>query len=210
MQIREWLGRAASVAVAPMTFAASAAARLSGPAFVRLSSALFHAERPDLLGVAVTLRGDAPIQDMLFATTRSLFTLPLAVFTTNVHDFLDNDYWAITPFELDGVGRVHLRLVPRPHPKPRRERGHLVDRETLVDEAAARGSAGFDLEIRPRGGAWTPLLAIRLGEEIELPEGSLRMTPFHDGRGLHPVGFVNALRRFTYAASVGGRTRFAP
>jgi hypothetical protein len=85
----------------------------------------------------------------------------------------------------------------------------LEDREVRVDEAAALGAAAFDLEIRPgRGGLrglWVPFLTIRLHEEVELPDDALELTPFHDGRGLHPVGFVNAVRRLSYAASRAGR-----
>lgn len=236
MQIREWLGRAASLAVAPVTFTTSAlrnartfhphgivhraevrphervppsmattATRLSGPALVRLSSAMFSGERPDLLGVGVSIRGDAPPQDLLFTTARHVLTLPFALITTNVHDFLGNDYYAIAPFDLEGVGRVRLRLRPRPHPEARKRPGHLVDREVRVDDAAAEDRAGFDLEVRVRNGTWTPLLAIVLHEEVELPEDSLELTPFHDGRGVRPVGFVNAVRRLSYAASRAGR-----
>lgn len=243
MQLTEWLGRAASVAVAPVTFTTSVirrarvfhpsgfvhraevtphefvpqsmhitATRLSGPALVRLSSALFQDERPDVLGVGVTIRGDAPPQDLLFASARSLLALPFAFATTNVHDFLANEYFAIAPFQLDGVGRVRMRLRPRRGPAPRRDgppHTQLDDREVRIDEAAALGAAAFDLEIRPgRGGLrglWVPFLTIQLHEEVELPDDALELTPFHDGRGLHPVGFVNAVRRLSYAASRAGR-----
>lgn len=183
------------------------ATRLSGPALVRLSSALFASEkgeRPDLLGVGIAIGGDAPPQDLLFATARSMFTLLPAVLTTDVHDFLDNDYFAISPFAIDGLGRVRLRLrarAPSPH-HPKAD-----DRDVRVADAAATGRAAFDLEVQ-RGGRraeWTPLVVVELHEQVEVPEDSLELSPFHDGRGVRPVGFVNAVRRAAYGASRRGR-----
>ncbi|MBI2392459.1 MAG: hypothetical protein HYV09_22935 [Deltaproteobacteria bacterium] len=186
------------------------AARLSGPALVRLSSAFFaleRGERPDLLGVGIAIGGDAPPQDLLFASARSLFTLLPALLTTDVHDFLDNDYFAMSPFAIDGLGRVRMRLrarAPSPH-HPKAD-----DRDVRVADAAASGRAAFDLEVKPGGrrGEWTPLCTVVLHEQVEVPEDSLELSPFHDGRGVRPVGFVNGVRRVTYDASQRGR-RFA-
>ena len=65
-------------------------------------------EHWDVLGVALRLRENDSIspqcapsdQDLLFATIVSPFTMPFAPFTTNAHDYLDNHYWAVSPFDV--------------------------------------------------------------------------------------------------------------
>src|SRR4051812_14290757 len=98
------------------------AARLSGPGLARFSAALWrgHFEHLDVLGVALRLRADRSVstercasdQDLLFATIRSPFTLLLAPFSTNSHDYLANRYWAVSPFEVGRGRHVKFRLSP--------------------------------------------------------------------------------------------------
>ena len=86
---------------------------LRGAALVRFSSAWWKgpAELPDALGCALRFRyADAPSseaagddQDLLFATIRRPFTTPLSPLTTDAHDFLGNDYYAVS--HLRGAGR---------------------------------------------------------------------------------------------------------
>lgn len=228
----EWLGRTAGVIAAPITGAIArvrhartfhpqgvthradvrvhpdatdelrvVGERLAGPALVRLSSAWWkHGERPDLLGIGVRIGdGTTPPQDLLFATARSLVTILPATLTTKVHDFLANDYFAMAPFEVEPVGRVRLRL---------RGRGGAPNgeqRDARLRDAIERGVAVFDLEVAKRGGDYRPCAQLVLGERAELDDNRLELTPENAGRGIRPVGFVNATRRAAYAASRLGR-----
>ncbi|HEY3351734.1 MAG TPA: hypothetical protein VGQ83_00675 [Polyangia bacterium] len=185
------------------------AARLEGRALVRLSNAWWRTGRewPDVLGVAVRFLGESPPtpgpkrgdQDLLFATIRRPVTTVAAALSTDPHDFLANDYYAVSPFDVDGIGRAKLRLVPT-HPgvpgRTRRQR---------LENAVERGLAVFLLEVRPRGGGWTRVCAVRLFEELAEGQASLRFWPFQSDRGLAPRGLVNALRWATYRASQQAR-----
>lgn len=176
------------------------AARLEGPALVRLSSAFRRTPKgADLLGAAIRLvRGtsDEP-QDLLFATLKHLYTFPFALMTTNTGDYLANDYFAVTPLEDRELGRVHWRLAGLRAPIAG------GDRNTRVLAAVENGQARFSLEIR-RGGAlspWHRVAFVVLDQRTEVPAGMLRFSPFHAGLGIRPIGLVNDLRRATYAAS---------
>jgi hypothetical protein len=181
------------------------AARLAGPALVRLSSAWWKGDRewPDVLGLALRLRSDGARtdvpspgdQDLLFATVRRPITTALAPLSTRVHDFLANDYYAVSPFDVDDAGVRRFRLVaPRPGTDAPSRRARL-----LADIVADR--ALLTLEARGPRGAWRPLARLRLLEEVVLDQAALRFDPYRDGRGIRPRGFVHALRRGTYAAS---------
>jgi hypothetical protein len=189
-------------------------ARLVGPALVRLSSALWRGQRewPDVLGLAVRLRSEDILteepspgdQDLLFATVRSPWTLGLAPLTTDTHDWLENDYYAVSPFQVKGLGRVKLRATSSRADAPGRSRTERL-------EAALRaGQARFILEAFPRrgeaAGRWHPLAELRLLEQVTLDPVTLRFWPFRDGRGITPVGFVHALRIPTYRQSQEART----
>ncbi|HEX2568969.1 MAG TPA: hypothetical protein VH877_05365 [Polyangia bacterium] len=194
------------------------ARRLSGAALVRLSSALWkHREWTDVLGVAIRLRATedpalvtspqaAPgDQDLLLATIRRPWTMLLAPWTTQQHDFLANDYYGVSPFEVDGYGRVEWRLVTSRPGRP--ETG--LDRESRLERAVREGQAEMRLEMRPLGSEmehrWLPVVRVRLVERVVLDQEALRFSPFLDGRGIRPYGFIHALRRATYAASQAGR-----
>jgi hypothetical protein len=175
--------------------------RLAGPAIVRLSSAWWkHGERPDLLGVGIRIGdGSTAPQDLLFATARSMLTLLPATLTTNVHDFLANDYFGIAPFEVEGLGRVRLRL---------RGQGAVPDgspRDVRLLRAIESGAAVFDLEIATRASGYRPCAQVVLHERIELDDNRVEMSPDNAGRGIRPIGFVNAIRLAAYAASRRGR-----
>lgn len=182
--------------------------RLRGGALVRLSSAWWRGgkEWPDVLGCAVRFgvgeaaaeRGAGGLQDVLFATIPYPFLTPLGPLFTRVHDFLDNTYWGVAPFQIDGVGLVRLELVSPP-PASRPE----LSRQDKLDEAVAAGAAVLVLRartLRPQG-EWTALAELRLLDKRALDQEALRFSPFRTGRGVRPRGFVHAMRRPVYALS---------
>lgn len=189
----------------------TAAARIAGSGLIRLSSSWWKTgERPDLLGIGIRIAPaetrSSPPQDLLFATARSLVTLLPGALTTNVHDFLANDYFAMAPFMIDGVGRVKLKLKTRgraPEGPGGTDRAHRLLEALRTDDGA-----GFDLMIL-RHGEYQPFLRVLIGERVMLDDNSfeLSLSVEHDGRGIRPVGFVNGIRRMAYRASTRARTR---
>jgi hypothetical protein len=146
----------------------SLAERLTGHAFVRLSDSLTvrKARWPDVLGCAIRFGGyvDDPAiegdQDLLFATVRRPWTMLLAPFSTNVHDYLANDYFTVSPFYAPRTGtaitrptrgpRLYFRLRPAS-----REPGALVSIETSTGpvsstRASSAGSRRSRAERRRR------------------------------------------------------------
>ncbi|MBF5045055.1 hypothetical protein FGE12_21815 [Aggregicoccus sp. 17bor-14] len=194
------------------------AQRLSGAALVRLSTALWRGGRewPDILGLAVRFRKEGPLteeaqpgdQDLLCATLRSPWTLGLAPLTTQVHDWLANDYYGVSPFEVEGLGRAKLRLVAQ---GPGSQGALGTSRVQRLLAAAGEGHARFALEVQPLGGAsagvWSPVVQLVLGRELQLDPARLRFSPFRSGRGLRPVGFVHSLRVLPYRESQAARAR---
>jgi hypothetical protein len=189
------------------------AVRLAGPALVRLSSALWRGQRewPDVLGLAVRLRSEETVteqpsegdQDLLFATVRSAWTLGFAPLTTDTHDWLENDYYAVSPFQVSELGRAKLRITSSRADAPGDTR---VEK---LEAALHAGQARFTLEVFPRrgeaAGRWHPLAELRLVEQVTLNPATLRFWPFRNGRGLQPVGFVHSLRIPTYRQSQQAR-----
>ena len=219
------------------------AQRLSGNAFVRFSDALTKkkARWPDVLGCAVRFGGDSDDpavdgdQDLLFATIRRPWTMPLSPFTTKVQDYLANDYFAVSPFSVPGErpsrdgGRppfVYFRLRPiskeagalqtiEPSTGPisslrastaRSRRSRSEQRRRRFERAIANGSAAFTLGIA--NGPWgpfAPLVTIQLVSVRLTDPATLRFDPFRSGRGIEPHGFVHSLRRGVYGASQRAR-----
>lgn len=185
------------------------ARRVAGDALARLSGAWWRVkERPDVLGLALRLRavGEASAtpadgdQDLLFATIRSPWTTLAAALSTHQHDFLDNDYFGVAPFEIEGVGRVKLRLVgPRPG-TPGTTRAERLDRDVSAGRADLRLEARR-LDDPALADEWLPVALLRLVEPARVDQERLEFSPFRAGRGIRPVGFVHALRRGTYGAS---------
>jgi hypothetical protein len=185
------------------------ARRLAGAAVVRLSGALWREPGPpELLGCAVRFRQDRPLtptpapedQDVLLATARAPWTALPAMFTTDRGDYLHNTYFTMSPLAAPGLGRFELRLVPAP--RVVRTGGSRVDRLTA---AMTAGTARLRLEIRRERRGWQPLCDLRLRGRLAVDEQALDFTPYHTGAELQPQGFVQALRRATYAASRAGR-----
>jgi hypothetical protein len=181
--------------------------RLVGRALVRFSGALWKRAEgvPDVLGCAVRLRRDdreearpaADDQDLLFATIQRPWMMPLAPFTTNVKDFLNNDYFAVAPFDGPAGRSVYLQLRPLHSPD---ERGKT--RAERLIQATEHGCAVLSLEIGEGPfGRWSPLLTITLERVAAVDGQALRFNPFRSGRGVHPRGFIHALRMGAYALS---------
>jgi hypothetical protein len=190
------------------------AQRLAGTALVRLSGALWEwpqgKRTPDVLGVVVRLRSLDEVtprllpgdQDLLLVTAASLPGLVIAPFRTNVNDFLDNQYYAILPFTLEGAGKVYLRLVPT-HRAPAG-----ADRRERLALAVAQGQAVLRLELQVEDGGeqWLPVAAIDLRERLDIADGELTFDPGSSAMGLVPRGVLQWLRPAAYAAShVGWR-----
>jgi hypothetical protein len=179
------------------------AQRLEGPLLVRFSGAWWkQREWKDVLGCALRFRathdgspqpayGD---QDLLFATIRRVVTLPFAPLSTRQHDFLANDYYAITPFRAPPLARVWFRL---------RGPGPVAAAPNRTERLLSRLRAGpvaLTLEARVPGSDYRPLLHVLLTQPVSLDEVSLRFDPFRSGRDVHPAGYVHHLRRFAYPA----------
>jgi hypothetical protein len=179
--------------------------RLSGPVLVRFSGAFWkHREWLDVLGCAVRFGSssdelDEPEpgdQDLLLATIRLPVTTLLAPLSTRFHAFLANAYFGVSPFELRGLGRYRLRLVPLSPDAP----GDT--REERLRHALERGPVRLELQARPAklGAEYAAIALIELGE-LRADDPDLGFDPFRCGRGIEPVGFVHFMRVATYAAS---------
>lgn len=189
--------------------------RLVGPALVRFSGALWkNAESLlDVLGCAVRFRREDSEseraadddQDLLFATIKRPWTMPFSPLTTATHDYLGNDYFAVSPFDAGLGRRVYFKIHPR---SPSEERSG--PRAQRLARAIASGDAQLDMSVGSGPfGPWTPLVTIRL-ERFALVDGeALRFQPFRTGRGVRPTGFVHALRLGVYALSQRARPRHA-
>jgi hypothetical protein len=185
----------------------SLADRLGVDALVRFSSALWRDphEWPDVLGAALRFGEGPQRQELLLATIRFPWTMPFAPLATNYRSFLWNHYHAVSPFEVDGVGIVKFRLR-----SPRLGNGSLLSRAEHLQRAVNDGRAVYELELRrlsepPLSRRWEPIARLTLDSPRDLDQERLRFSPFRDGAGIRPIGFVQALRVAAYAASQQAR-----
>ena len=189
--------------------------RLAGPALIRFSGALWkNAESaPDVLGCAIRLRRDtsessepgADDQDLLFATIRRPWTMPLSPFTTDAQDYLANDYYAVSPFDVGLANLVYLRLCPA-HPSV----GTGGTRSERLLREVRFGHAMLTLEAGDGPfGPWVPVATVALERPARVDGEALRFRPFRQGRGVRPRGFIHALRRGVYAISQRARPEHA-
>ena len=79
-------------------------------------------------------------------------------------------------------------------------------------EAVSSDRAIYELEARRLARpvyrrSWEPFARLELEGQAEIDPPALRFSPFLDGRGVHPQGFVHHLRVGTYAASQRARPR---
>lgn len=197
--------------VTPIGTGSPAGRRLTGSALVRLSSALRRdGAGPDILGFAIRFGWNGGIddeafepgqQDLLLATIRHVATIPGAFFRTDAEDFLANHYYGISRFCIDGFGKAKIRMRPL-------GRGLTgADKFERLASAVNKKQARFELS-SGRFGVWTPLVRISLERRVDLDAGKLRFSPFHADKGIHPIGFLNAVRRAAYAGSQQGRWVF--
>ncbi|WP_143195542.1 hypothetical protein [Archangium sp. Cb G35] len=183
------------------------AERLSGCALVRFSGGLFKQHgrevKTDSLGLGLRFHGqpgpcttNAPGgQDLFLVSFHSFGAIAQDIKATNRDDYLANTYWAITPYEVKGLGRVSLRIIA----SGAGARG--LSRDERLEDAVRSGAATLRLEMAPWGtDDYQPLTEVRLDSQVEL-EDELRLTPHAAGRGLRPIGFLQGLRVFPYAAS---------
>jgi hypothetical protein len=190
--------------------------RIAGPGLARLSGALWR-RKPgtsprDVLGVALRFNTPAVAvpgpgsraQDLLMASFQYVWQLPFAPLLTNQRGFLANDYYAVLPFRVDRLGVVKFRLVPGAEAA---EAGEGMSRFARLEREARRGRAVFHLQVKgaERGAAWTALATVVLRERVDIDQSALRFTPFRDGAGIEPVGFIQGLRWAAYAGSQVGR-----
>jgi hypothetical protein len=190
------------------------AARFAGRVLVRCSAALWRGGREhlDVLGFALRIRrgeGDAlderasdGDQDLLFATIRSPFTMLLAPLFTDASDFVDNCYWAVSPFAAAG-SRYELRISPVDPPR----HAQLAEpRASRLLAAVHARRAVWRLELRETWTLrWHPAAHIVLERPVRIDQGALQFDPFRAGLGLQPIGLVHAIRRAAYTASRAGR-----
>jgi len=159
------------------------AERITGQGVARLSNAWWK-NRPDLLdvlGFAIRFT-DPENQDLLFATIRHPLTTLLAPLSTNQHCFFANDFYAVSPFFIEGVGMAKLRLRRPIRPE---DMSFTLELQRL-DEFRRK---------------WRSLAIVRVNERLAIPQNKLRFDPFRAGRGIHPYGFVHFIRKGAYAAS---------
>ncbi len=186
--------------------------RLEGKGAIRFSDALTQgkARWPDVLGAALKLgpgKGGA-MQHLLFATIKRPWTMPLSPFTTHVRDYLENDYYAVSPFAMENGRTVYVRLKSE-HKKAK----HAIDaidaaeaRRAKLEADCAEGNAKLALEVAPGPrGPFRPVARIRITRLLEKDALLPSFDPFVCERGLTPVGFIHAMRKAVYSASREGR-----
>jgi hypothetical protein len=189
--------------------------RLAGPALVRFSGAIWKANEtwPDVLGCAIRLQTDehdgaeasAEDQDVLFATIQRPWTMPLAPFTTDVRDYLGNDYLGVSPFDVGLDREVYLRLHPD-HPCQAAEGTRTERLAREVGDVARRASLTLGVSEGPYG-PWVPVASVAILRPAHVDGEALRFHPFRQGRGVRPRGFIQGLRRGVYAFSQATRPR---
>lgn len=184
------------------------AERLAGRTLVRFSGGLFKqkkgkGEKMDSLGLGIRFHGQPEPcatnarggQDLFLVTFQSFGVIAHDIKATHTGDYLANTYWAITPYEVEGLGRVSLRITATG------AGGLGAARDERLEDAVRAGAAGLRLEMAPWGtNDYQPLADVRLDQRVEL-EDELRLTPHAAGRGLRPIGFFQGLRVAPYAAS---------
>ncbi|HYO53180.1 hypothetical protein [Archangium sp.] len=200
-------GRAVPASGLESVAEAQVAALLSGATLVRFSGGLFKSKgkgaRMDSLGLGLRFHcqpgpcspESRGCQDLFLVSFRSFGVMARDIKASNPCDYLANTYWAITPYEVKGLGRVSLRITPFGAGGP------AEARDERLEDAVREGVARLQLEMAPLGtDEYRPLAEIHIEERVEL-EDALHLTPRASGSGLRPVGFLQGLRVAPYAAS---------
>lgn len=179
--------------------------RLAGPAHVRFASstAAENAPDPSIIGLSIKIGTD---QDLAFGTFESFAKAGKATETTNVADYLANEYGSVAPWRVAGVGIVWLRMVPDPAANVPKT-GLRTER---LEADIAAGRASFVLEARtapnPDGPLLRKLARVRLTARLPEDDPKHRVSMFRTGRGVTPTGFRNGVRAIVYPVSQFARS----
>ena len=170
---------------------------LAGHARVRLSGSSEPENSPaqTILGMAIEIGGE---QDLPLATFESFLHASDATRTTNVADYLANQYASVTPWRA-GSAVLWFRALPAAQPATA---GTRVER---LDAAIAAGTAMFTLEARIGPGPDAPVHArfaeLRLTSRRPSDDRDFRISMLRTARGLVPTGFRNGVRLIAYPVS---------
>lgn len=174
--------------------------RLAGSALVRFSGVSADENSPaqTVIGMAIEFGTD---QDLALATFEAFLKTAEGTRTTNVADYLGNQFASVAPWRTRGLGVVWYRVIPAPEatgPKvgtrtERLDADIAADRAKLILEA--REAPGPDGALRSR------VAELRLVERLPTDDRALRISMFRTGRGLVPTGFRNGVRAIAYPAS---------
>jgi hypothetical protein len=120
----------------------------------------------------------------------------LGPFMTKYHDFFWNDYFAVSPFEVNGK-TVYFKLMAE----------DFKDLEGTRQERLKK-NIGIARMILMMGKEkeWHPVAEISLLEEMQIDQEKLKFNPFLNGLGIYPKGFIQHLRVGSYRFSQFGRT----
>lgn len=172
---------------------------------IRFSSAWWkYQEWPDALGVAIRMSEKkistpAPSprdRDLLFATFRRPWEIFYCPLLTDHHDFQDNNYFSISPFELETGDRVEFMIDPA-----RGHRSSGTRTEKLISNVMG-GGVMLRLMMRTYGSkTWKLIARITVRDELELDQEALRFHPFMTGKGVRPSGFLQHMRYGAYRMS---------
>ncbi len=175
-------------------------ARLVGPARVRFASSTSaeNSPTPSIIGMSIKFGSD---QDLALATFESFITAREASKTTDVSDYLANQYGSVAPLRVRGLGVIWLRAIPDPA-------AHVPKTGTRTERLEAditAGRAKFVLEAReapgPGGAVRSRLVEIRLTERLPADDPAHHISMFRTGRGVVPTGFRNGIRSVVYPVS---------
>jgi hypothetical protein len=184
-----------------------AAARLAGPALVRLSGA-FESQTgaSDVLGLDIRMQRTASSdardgdQDLLLGSFESFRTAKRDRANTNAGDFVANRYSTVTPWWLSAEGAVLLRL----RPPPLQPADRALDRLSRLDVDLAADRARFELAV-DAGSSARVIGELRLVERLAVDDRKLRASMFRQGRGVRPLGLRNGIRATVYPISQTAR-----
>lgn len=190
------------------------AKRLEGRAIVRFSGALSdNEERRDILGVAFRFTDAADWtevehisdQDLHLATLERVWSIREGFATTNVHDYLDNGYWSISPFYV-GNHKVEWNVVAN------RTSPAGTHRDQRLRAASEAGGVRLTLRARPFREIWQeeskpmePVVDLELGPALDLDTKRLRFNPFRNGKGIEPTGWLHGARVVPYRVAQWAR-----
>jgi hypothetical protein len=162
---------------------------------------------PDALGVAVKLPdayGPGRAHDLLVTSSADLPLVRRLLFPGR--SFLGRSFSSALPYLVAGR-RVVTVLASRRGPWPRTGRA-LAD----LQVAAATGELVYELRLAGSLGRSRTVGRLTVGAALDRRDtAALRFNPWTGGDGLVPVGWLNRLRRPSYAASQqGGREAGRP